>query len=93
MDVQALDRECALHVTPWDLGNSFVPLYEVAWAGTNSDREGVAVAVELLEPERLLKSLMVQKSQYMNRPPLKIENRQHLLSLTNRSDAAVKVPR
>jgi len=83
VDVKALERDFKIRIKPWDLGNQFVPLYEVAWIKDNNPAEGAAALVEVLEPERVMKSLAVYKAEYIKREPLSVANREKLLSQTN----------
>lgn len=80
VDVKAMESEFRPVVRPWDLGNQFVPLYEVSWEKTEeSEQVGAAAVVELLLPERALKSLVVPRSEYIRRASLAVLNKEMLL--------------
>jgi hypothetical protein len=78
VDVRALERDCKIWVSfwDWDTGSSFVPLYEVHWT---RNRLKDAAFVALLEPERLLKSLIVYDPAYIKSDPISLPNRDQLL--------------
>ena len=82
IDLKRLEADYPSQITvPWNLGDQYVPLFTVEWvkpiAGTR--RRDVAVIVELLEPERLLESLVVEKPEYMAPPPPVVPDRDKLL--------------
>lgn len=66
MDADALDRECKLEVTYWDLDDAFVPLYWVKWM----KGERCAASVELFEPEERLMAMNIEDPRYNLRPSL-----------------------
>ena len=86
VDVKALEQDCSVGIHPWTLeGGKFVPLYTLEWRKeerANGKQETVAT-VEVLEPERLLQKLWVQKPEYIKGDPLGVPNREKLLAQTN----------
>jgi hypothetical protein len=85
-DVKRMERDCRATVSWWDLGDQFVPLYEVRWTTPTNAME-LAASVELLEPEESLIDLWVPewvpRPGYLNRDPIKVEDRDALLQKTN----------
>jgi hypothetical protein len=74
------DYPCRISV-PWNLGELFVPLYTVEWSKRveRSSRREVAVKMEILEPERSLEHLVIEKPEYMTRASLIVPDRAKLL--------------
>jgi hypothetical protein len=88
VDLKRLQTDYSVEISPlWvsETGSHCVPLYTVEWVRPieHSQRRDVAVTVELLEPERLLERISIEKPEYLDRPPLVVPNRDKLLSDTN----------
>jgi hypothetical protein len=78
VDVEALQIDCEVDIQSWDLGATFVPLYWVRWF-PRLDREknrevGPVAFVELLEPEKELRSLRVTSAKYNKRTRLSVRS-------------------
>jgi hypothetical protein len=75
VDVDALNRDSKAQVTAWIVGDKFVPLYRVEWvqpfatqnasADPNITSQTIA-SVVLFEPDKSLRELRVEESQYQN---------------------------
>jgi hypothetical protein len=86
VDVNALEREYKAIICPWDLGDGrYVPLFTVTWVKGDNLQEDVVTAatVEVLEPERSLQKLWVEKPEYITSDPLVVMDRDRLLLTTN----------
>jgi hypothetical protein len=85
VDIKALEHDYKVLITARVLGQTFVPLYKVQWVKGLEvpDIYDCAATVELVEPERSLKFLSVEKTDYIKREPLVVPNREKLLSQTN----------
>jgi hypothetical protein len=86
VDVKKLESSYPPQVSnDWISDGYFVPIYKVEWAKPieGSSREDVAAMVEVLEPERLLLKLIVNKPEFMTRAPIVIPNREQLLRTSN----------
>lgn len=82
VDVKRLEADYPPQITvPWNLGDKFVPLYQVKWARPirGSNRKEEAAIVEVLEPERSLEQLIVLKREYMDRRSLNVQSPDRLL--------------
>jgi hypothetical protein len=95
MDVDALNRECSLHVYPTALRRQgtnahFLPVYWVFWT-KGVEGHGSAASVELFAPAKTLMQLRVEDSKYILRKPLQVTNLDYLLSQTN-APAETNVP-
>ena len=96
MDVKRLNQCPHIEVNPWipeNANNYFVPLYRIYWdvkadppildnAG-NEYKWSCIASVELFLPTKTLRSLRVEKSEYIVRPSVVITNINYLLSQTN----------
>ena len=89
VDVAALERDYQVQIRPWDWHPNqgsrgrFTPLYELRWERTVGRLLERAVYMEVLEPERQLETLRVEKPEYITRPPFTVPDRDRLLSQTN----------
>jgi hypothetical protein len=82
VDMKRLEADYPSRVyLTWDMGDRFVPLYTVEWSRPveNSSRRDVAATVEVLEAERSLEQLAIEKPEYMTRAPLVVPDRDMLL--------------
>jgi hypothetical protein len=79
VDIGALERDFAPCVRVWELGNSFVPLYEIDWARVEDGVRILAAEVALVEPGDTLKRLVVYQPEYLSRQPLRVPDREDLL--------------
>jgi hypothetical protein len=77
VNTEALTRDCAVQVSYWDLGDKFVPLYEVSWRAGGKKSSPSALVV--VEPESGLKELTVGDVRYFKRAPLTVPDREKLL--------------
>jgi len=86
VDLRRLEADHPSRITvPWVLGGQFLPLYTVEWSKPieHSSRRDVAAKVEVLEPERSLEQLVIEKPEYMMRPPITVPDRDKLLRQSN----------
>ncbi len=74
-DVPAIERAARPQVYAWLDGDYFVPLYIVLFPGI--------AEIHLVEPEKVLLSLSVNKPQYIKRKKLSVPNRDWVLQQTN----------
>lgn len=85
-DVAALQRDCSVHVLPFQPRGSnsqhFVPVYWVWWEERDHGEGGIA-QVEVLMPTRSIRQLSVNRADYLLRKPLVIKNAHQLLHGTN----------
>jgi hypothetical protein len=82
IDLKRLEAAYPHEVSPlWMLEDKFVPYYIVEWVKPfpNSRVRDVAAVVEVLEPERSLEALLIEKPEYMKRGPIIVPNREKLL--------------
>ena len=79
VDVEALERDFKPRVSPWYLGDRFVPYYTVEWTRARARGGEVAATVELFEPERALKLLWVHDPVYLKRKPVLVPDQKRLL--------------
>jgi hypothetical protein len=92
MDTKALERDSKVRVLTWEIGDNFVPVYYVSWRQPYAMRVKVEVpdddgmepvaSVQLVEPERRLLQMHVEKKQYIKRKPLIVPGRDELLQNT-----------
>jgi hypothetical protein len=84
VNVEALEQDCKAEVSPWVFDNQFVPLYKIEWLkrGRLNKKRDVAATVELVQPERVLRKLWIEKPEYIRRAPLVVPNREELLGVT-----------
>lgn len=89
MDVDALNRDCRLHIELDSFANQrkglrgkFVPIYFVYWESAENRAEGYGdvASVKLLAPTKTLISLRVEDARYIRRAPLIFTNLDSLLS-------------
>jgi hypothetical protein len=81
-DIKGLERDCTVQIKPWDVGDRFVPLYEVRWSKPLRGEAGefhTAASVQLLDPDESLDDLEVFDPEYLTRPALAVTNRDELL--------------
>jgi hypothetical protein len=69
VDVKEIERNYRPVVHLWDLGHEVVPLYTVQWIKGDNHLDSAAT-VEVLEPERSLRQLSVERPEYFKRPRL-----------------------
>jgi hypothetical protein len=87
VDLNRLEAEYPHRISvSWCFGDRFVPLYTVEWSKPieRSSRRDVAASIELLEPERSLEHLVIEKPEYITRPPLVVPDRDKLLKPTSK---------
>ncbi len=85
VDLKRLEADYPHRITvPWDLGDYCVPLFTVEWSKPieGSGRRDVAAMVEVLEPERSLEQLVIERPEYMARGPIVVPDRGKLLQAT-----------
>ncbi len=88
VDVDALDRDSTIQVEVPEVGDGFIPIYYVRWlqpytslggpAGTSEDFRAAA-SVQLLEPERRLLQMTIEKGKYLRGDPLSVPARDDVL--------------
>lgn len=86
VDLKRLEADYPSRITvPWDFGDQSVPLFTIEWSKPieGSRRRDVAARVEVLEPERSLEQLIIEKPEYMTRGPIVVPDREKLLKVTN----------
>jgi hypothetical protein len=89
MDIDSLNRECALKVQIDPFANKdpknkeyFVPIYEINWLSAKNQHQGFGsvASVKVFAPTKTLMSLRVLDSKYILRDPLLFTNLNELLS-------------
>ena len=78
VDVAALERDFELDVGPWELGQQFVPLYDVVWCRQRGKRQEIGAMVRLVLPSGELKYVQVSRADYIKRPPLVVPQKVEL---------------
>lgn len=84
VDIERLEMDYPSEINPlWISEDQFVPLYTVEWVKgiEGSRRRDVAAMVEVLEPERSLEQLLVERPEYMTRAALVVPDREKLLQV------------
>lgn len=86
MDVQGLNRDCRLSITPWEPGGGYsVPLYWVSWTRKDNRPHPWIQAppgelwkpvadVQILLPTRTIMELRVEEAKYILRDSLEVTN-------------------
>jgi hypothetical protein len=85
MDVAALNRDCRVHINEAICQDyeHFTPLYNISWVSRQHPRWGNIASIEVFLPDKSLRQLRVNKSEYILRQPLKITNPDFLNMPTN----------
>ena len=75
MDIQALNRDCDVHVgadsaNGYTIDSHFVPIYTVYWSSKSGEHNGSLASVIFLAPTRKIILFRVEDSKYILRKPV-----------------------